>query len=187
MKIYFDGCSVTYGAELMYPEDERYSKHVARHFGAEDYNLARGGGSNRRILRNLLNHNVYEFDMFVIQMTKRARTEFMKDGKWQRIQTSVPHPYLADMYDDEYGKIDEQIMYHAIKNILKDRKHFILTIQHDTVLPIYACNEPYSMAPRGHPNKEGHKFFADVVIRGLEGENDIWQKGFRRLDHNQRY
>ena len=165
-KIYFDGCSVTYGAELMCPEDERYSRIVARHFGAEDYNLAAGGGSNRRILRNLLSHNMSEFDMVVIQMTKRQRNEFYKDGRWQRIQKSVPHPYL-DMYCEEYGKIDEKIMYHAIKNILKDKKHFILTIQHDTVLPIYACNERYSRAPRGHPDKEGHKFFADVVIRGL--------------------
>ena len=100
-------------------------------------------------------------------MTKRQRTEFYKDGKWQRVQRSVPHIFLKDMYCDKYGKIDEEIMYHAIKNIVKDKKHFILTIQHDTVLPIYACNEPYSRAPRGHPDKEGHKFLADVVIRGL--------------------
>ena len=184
MKIYFDGCSYTYGAELINPIDERYSKLVANHFGAEDYNIARGGGSNRRIIRNLLSHNMSEFDMVVIQMTYKWRTEFYKDGRWKRIrhfktpsgfshtkqkfvEEKVTHPYLKDMYSDEFGEIDEKIMYHAIKNILKDKKHFILTIQHDTVLPIYACNEPYSRAPRGHPDKEGHKFFADVVIRGL--------------------
>ena len=106
--------------------------------------------------------------MVVIQMTYKWRTEFYKDGRWQRIQRSVPHPYLANMYDEEYGKIDEKIMYHAIKNILKDKKHFILTIQHGTVLPIYAYNDPIHLrATQGHPNKEGHKFLADIVIRGL--------------------
>ena len=185
MRIYFDGCSYTYGAELINPIDERYSKLVANHFGAEDYNIARGGGSNRRIIRNLLSHNMSEFDMVVIQMTYKWRTEFYKDGRWKRIrhfktpsgfshtkqkfvEEKVTHPYLKDMYSDEFGEIDEKIMYHAIKNILKDKKHFIFTIQHGTVLPIYAYNDPIHLrATQGHPNKEGHKFLADIVIRGL--------------------
>ena len=190
MKIYFDGCSCTYGQELINPIDERYSKLVANHFGAEDYNKARCGGSNRRIIRNLLSHNMSEFDMVVIQMTYKWRTEFYKDGRWKRfglrrdfhtvapsgfsltkqkfVEDKATHPYVRDMYSDEFGEIDEKIMYHAIKNILKDKKHFIFTIQHGTELPIYAYNDPIHLrASIGHPNKEGHKFLADIVIRGL--------------------
>mgnify|MGYP003119765188 FL=1 len=166
--IYFDGCSVTMGAELDDKETKRYSRLVANHFGVEDYNIAVGGGSNRRILRNLLSHDLSQYEMFIIQMTKRMRTEFYNDG-WQRIQTSVPHPFLKDMYTDEYGKIDEMIMYHAIKSILKDRPHFILSIQHDTKVPVdYVTNDPYPRAPRGHPNEEGHKFLANLVISRVD-------------------
>ena len=168
MKIYFDGCSVTFGAELEDKKTERYSRLVANHFGAEDYNIATGGGSNRRMLRNLLSHDLSQYDIVVIQMTKRMRTEFYNGGEWNNVQTSSPHYFLKNCYSEKYGIIDEMIMYHAIKNILKDKKHYILSIQHDTEVPVdYVTNDPYPRAPRGHPDKEGHKFLADIVIRGL--------------------
>lgn len=84
MKIYFDGCSWTRGAELENPEEERYSKLICNHLGAEETNLAADGGSNDRIVRNLLvENNIEDYDMAVIQMTFPFRTEFY-NNKWDR-------------------------------------------------------------------------------------------------------
>ena len=60
MKVYFDGCSWTNGAELDHPEQERFSKLICDEFGAEETNLSIKGGSNDRIVRNLLvEHNMH--------------------------------------------------------------------------------------------------------------------------------
>ena len=84
MKIYFDGCSWTAGAELENPEEERYSKILCNELGAEETNLAMDGGSNDRIVRNLLvENNIEDYDMAVIQMTFPVRTEFW-NNKWNR-------------------------------------------------------------------------------------------------------
>ena len=84
MKIYFDGCSWTEGAELENPEEERYSKLICNELGAEEYNIAMSGGSNDRIVRNLLvENNIEDYDMAVIQMTFPVRTEFY-NNKWKR-------------------------------------------------------------------------------------------------------
>ena len=85
MKIYFDGCSWTQGAELENPEEERFSRLICNELGAEETNLGIGGGSNDRIIRNLLvENNIEEYDLAVIQMTLPARTEYW-DNKWIKI------------------------------------------------------------------------------------------------------
>jgi len=80
MKIYFDGCSWTRGADLKNKVEERFSRLVSQEFGAEEYNIAEGGGSNDRIVRNLLvENNIEEYDLAVIGMTFPARTEYYGD------------------------------------------------------------------------------------------------------------
>ena len=54
MKIYFDGCSWTWGAELKDPYQSRYSKIISDKLGAEEYNISKCGASNNRITRQLL-------------------------------------------------------------------------------------------------------------------------------------
>ena len=77
MRIYFDGCSWTKGAELENLEEERFSRLVCQDFDAEEKNISNSGGSNDRIVRNLLvNKNIEEYDLAVIQMTFPARTEY---------------------------------------------------------------------------------------------------------------
>ena len=85
MRIYFDGCSWTKGEELENQKEERFSRLVANHFDAEEYNIAINGGSNDRIIRNLIiENNIENYDFAVIQMTYPARTEYW-DGKWVRV------------------------------------------------------------------------------------------------------
>ena len=81
MKIYFDGCAKTGGYGLL-PDAVRYSKLLCDKLGAEEYNIAQRCGNNRRIVRNLLEHDLSKFDLFVIQMTKRRRFEFFDGNKW---------------------------------------------------------------------------------------------------------
>ncbi len=77
MKIYFDGCSWTEAGNLENKYKERFSRLVSNHFGAEEYNFGLSGGSNDRIVRNLLvEKNIENYDLAVIQMTFPARTEY---------------------------------------------------------------------------------------------------------------
>tara|TARA_B100000508_G_scaffold69788_1_gene54526 strand:- start:1409 stop:2035 length:627 start_codon:yes stop_codon:yes gene_type:complete len=86
MKIYFDGCSWTKGEELENKKEERYSKLVCDELGAEEVNLARCGGSNDRIVRNLMiENNIQEYDYAVIQMTFPTRTEYLHEKDWIRV------------------------------------------------------------------------------------------------------
>ena len=90
MKIYFDGCSWTQGDELQNPEEERFSKVICDKLGAEETNLAIGGGSNDRIVRNLLvENNIEDYDLAVIQMTFPARTEYY-DDQWVKVSRNRP-------------------------------------------------------------------------------------------------
>ena len=103
MKIYFDGCSWTQGAELENPEEERFSRLICNELGAEETNLGVGGGSNDRIIRNLLvENNIEEYDLAVIQMTLPARTEYLKEMgmKTRWIKVNPKANYTEWLYTD---------------------------------------------------------------------------------------
>ena len=126
MKIYFDGCSWTKGAELENEIEEgfskvddrkmlqnrlRFSKLLCNELGAEEYNFAVSGGSNDRIVRNLLvEHNIEDYDLAVIQMTFPVRTEFFNPkssskhpkGKW------IKHPKEVK---DDWSKVSPKNNY----------------------------------------------------------------------------
>ena len=68
MKIYFDGCSRTWGGELENREQERFSSLICKKLDAEEYNISRGGASNERIVRQLLVENdITDYDLAIIQ------------------------------------------------------------------------------------------------------------------------
>ncbi len=109
MKIYFDGCSWTKGSELENKYEERFSRLVANHFDAEEYNIAMSGGSNDRIIRNLIiENNIENYDFVVIQMTFPSRTEYW-EGEW--VKVSGKHHYNTWLYNRcgiKKGKLDEK-------------------------------------------------------------------------------
>ena len=203
MKIYFDGCSNTWGAELAEPEVSRYSRIVSDHFGAEEHNIAMRGGSDKRLLRNLLETDLSEFDYIILQMTCKNRTEFWSDKKnrWVGIKSFGVNPlskkqklkssflweeeikrdfkfqidYYKHVYTDKLGNINQLTLYHAMRNVLKDKKHLIIGINgwgQITKAPVdinftnfkrIDCIE-YKTAPGGHVNEEGHKTIAREII-----------------------
>lgn len=201
MKIYFDGCSNTWGAELAEPEVSRYSRLVSDHFGVEEYNIARRGGSDKRVLRNLIETDLSEYDYVIVQLTRRSRTEFwcdknkdwmqiknpvriLKDGRMkERINTFLDEDkryfwknYWKHIYTEKLGIMDQLTYYHAMRNLLKDKKHLIIGISsHGSVIQapvdIHFTNFEnnssikYKTAPAGHPNEEGHKQIAEEMIK----------------------
>ena len=196
MKIYFDGCSWTKGAELENPEEERFSKLVCNELGAEETNIAVSGGSNDRMIRNLLvEKNIEDYDLAVIQMTLPARTEYY-DDKWVRM--NPPHNFSQPFYQRQsitkwldkvgmkhgdfwkywythvtnvkYFETMEKIHYHTIRNFRKIPL-ILLTINRWTKLPfdIQLENGTRSMKHRyGHPDKEGHRLIANQILKFRE-------------------
>ena len=146
MKIYFDGCSNTKGLELKDPSETRFSKLVCDHFNAEEYNIGKVSGSDRRMARNLLEHDLSQYDMFVIQLTQKSRSEYWceRDKRWKILRHSIrpKHKddddrknvaniwknYLKHVYTDELGSSNQLIYYTLMKILLKDKPHVIIGI-----------------------------------------------------------
>ena len=117
MKIYFDGCSWCWGAELQDRYNERYSKLICDKLGAEETNHGIPGGSNDRIVRNLLvEYNIEEYDYVIIQMTFPPRTEYYDPKKnkvnWEHpenisqwVRVNAKHNYDKWLYDHKKGNI----------------------------------------------------------------------------------
>jgi len=197
MKIYFDGCSWTKGSELENPEEERFSKLLCNKLGAEETNLAVSGGSNDRIVRNLLvDKNIEDYDLAVIQMTLPTRTEYY-DGRWIRV--NPPHNsskpfhqrnsiikwvdegerlehsdfwkyWFMNITNVKYFETKEKIHYHTIRNSCKIPL-VLLTINRWTKLSfdLQLENGTRSMKHRyGHPNKEYHKLIANQILQFRE-------------------
>ena len=146
MKIYFDGCSNTVGSELKDPLNTRFSKLVCNHFNAEEYNIGKVSGSDRRMARNLLEHDLTQYDMFVIQLTQKARSEYWceRDKRWKVLRhllkekdqtdhykmqvANIWKNFLKNVYTDELGTSNQLIYYTLMKILLKDRPHVIIGI-----------------------------------------------------------
>ena len=184
MKIYFDGCSHTWGSELS-DLDSRYSNIICNHYGAEEYNIAERGGSDKRMVRNLLEHDLTQYDMFVIQMTGKYRTEYYYNG-WKKVnwntifykvdfkgKDSVPkeinktwYDYYTLIHTEELADSNQLIYYTIIKGLIEHKPHVIIGIDNSDKLPLDFSYEKNNLPRRGggHPSEKGHKIIANDVI-----------------------
>ena len=189
MKIYFDGCSWTKGEELENQEEERFSKLICDELGAEETNLAIKGGSNDRIIRNLLvENNIEEYDLAVIQMTFPARTEYYND-RWIRINPKhnynkwlqgeggdirrlgekfIDHNdfwkyYYTDVTNKKYFDVKEKIQYETIKNCCKIPL-VLCTINKWSKLGMKIDFPALKKHYYGHPTKEGHRLISKRIL-----------------------
>jgi hypothetical protein len=121
MRIYFDGCSWTKGAELENKEEERFSKLVADYFDAEECNIAMAGGSNDLIVRNMLvNHKIEEYDLVVIAMTFPARTEYHSDVPIASGRARINKPQSAVGWLPVNPKYNFSVVLNAMKQVGQD-------------------------------------------------------------------
>tara|TARA_B100000508_G_C11329650_1_gene213649 strand:- start:42 stop:638 length:597 start_codon:yes stop_codon:yes gene_type:complete len=193
-KIYFDGCSWTKGMELNDPLKERYSKLICDEVGAEEINFAMGGGSNDRVVRNLLvENNIEDYDLAIIQMTFPVRTEYY-DKDWVRVNPKNNFSRwlngeggdirrLGEKFSDhsdfwkywymqvsnkEYFETKENIHFQTIRNHCKTKgvPLILSTINRWSKLKFDFLMrvERKYKAEYGHPNKEGHRLIAKKIL-----------------------
>ena len=106
MKIYFDGCSFTWGSELKNNKEERYSRLMCDALDAEECNYSEQGGSNDRIVRNLLvENNIEEYNLAVIQMTYPVRTEYW-DEQW--IKVNPKYNFARWLLDPSHRRVQKE-------------------------------------------------------------------------------
>lgn len=77
MKIYTNGCSYTYGDELLNPKLHCWSTLLANRLSADLVNDAVSGGTNQRTLYHTIK-NLNYFDLYVIAWTTNTRFTFYK-------------------------------------------------------------------------------------------------------------
>jgi|694.fasta_scaffold58678_4 hypothetical protein len=189
MKIYFDGCSWTYGTELENKEQERFSRLLCNDLSAEETNLACPGGSNQRIIRNLITEtDITQYDLAVIQLTYSSRTEFHDGTTWRTINVNprrvnikndllpnVTHQdfweyYYTNICNDIYFKVQEKIAVETITHYCKSKNVplILMSIDHTTELNYdLILTKPwkrYPSAPKKHPTREGHKMITKDIL-----------------------
>ena len=184
MKIYFDGCAKTEGHVIKPNLHKRYSSLLCDKLGAEEFNIARNGGSNRRVVRNLLEHDLSNYDVFIIQMCKRQRFEWfdIESGEWTNEGINLKRHenlkkkdnvsnykkhfmfYYDNIYSDKMGDMDERICFAAIKSILQNKKHVIIYMG-----PNY-CNVPVDLTyikgvdyPKFFGEETHEKIYNDII------------------------
>ena len=225
-RVYFDGCSWTRGAELEHPEEERYSRLLSEHFDFDELNLGKSGGSNDRIVRNLIaENNIVTYDLAIIQMTLPARTEFYYDHEKKWIRINPQYNYSSWLNDPPWNnknlmRVDERVkdnssalcplcgtktqklsqkfvregsFWHDYYRVVTSEKYFDTKeyIQFQTIknhcevneIPLILCTinqwtnldfdlqfniKSVPKAPKGHPNKEGHRIIANELIKLID-------------------
>tara|TARA_Y100001937_G_scaffold127784_1_gene201114 strand:+ start:524 stop:1135 length:612 start_codon:yes stop_codon:yes gene_type:complete len=190
MKIYFDGSSWMTGVELE-DKSKRYSTLISKHLGAEEYNIANGGASNNRILRQLVIENdIANYDLAIIQMSMAMRWEYYDDYKKEWIQLrpiNAPSEreskkwlryYYAHMYSDHFGNVYEHMYSQLVRDHckVKGTPLILLTNRHadgykysnlptDFKFDLDISDSKYSRAPKGHPSEEGHLQITQDILK----------------------
>jgi hypothetical protein len=170
MKIFSNGSSFAAGD---------YPKFLASKFNAELTNIAMAGYSNRSIWRTTLEYNPKNYDLAIIQLTSKSRTEFYTNRGWREISPQLTNPKLGDkkkiwqywyenLYSDEYGDCDENFAieglqnYFAINNIpciMVTTDKFTKSSKFD--LNIFDIDFPIDKTR--HPTTIGHKVIANKI------------------------
>jgi len=194
MKIYFDGCSWTKGAELIQPQKKRYSRLICDDLGAEETNLALSGGSNDRIIRNLLvENNIEEYNLAIIQMTFPVRTEY-HDKNWIRVNPSNDYSnWLHGLHGDIKGlgenfsdhndfwkywymyitnkkffDVKEKIHYETIKSYCATKGVPLIICSNNRwsklKFDLVLTTDKNTRSKMGHPNIIGHQLIAKAML-----------------------
>ena len=188
MKIYFDGASTTEGRYLATKhgvvdwKEKRWTGILANKLGAEQYNFAIGGGSNQRILRNITTeHDISDYDLAVILMTREYRTEYFYNGEYRNVlpnkkEYDTPEIskfwefYYTTILDEQHAMKYDEIIYKSIRAICAANNVplVLMSDSRDTKLPfdIMVTRDKYErISPTdSHPSLDAHCKIADDII-----------------------
>lgn len=141
MKLYFNGCSHTYGDDLS-DRNLAWPALVAKQLSCEFVNDAVSGGSNDRIVYRTINH-AHKFDRIYIAWTYTTRfTRYRADNNYEvnfnpQLKNSM---YGSNPEFKEYGKWHYQVWHNELYS-------FKLWLQDIILLQRYleSINKPYVM------------------------------------------
>lgn len=144
-KIYFDGCSYTFGQglelycnsldkfepnrmshyrftndDMQFISKNRYSGIVSNHFGFKEINKSFNGKSNGNILNTLKNENIDEYEYFIIQLTHFNRY-FMNGVEWHGQPDTIDYLLKNKI-------LSEDIINYTINNVDKIQYEYYLEL-----------------------------------------------------------
>ncbi len=134
--------------------------------------LSDHGCSNRRIVRTTLEHDVSKYDLGIICMTFKNRTEFFLNGKWEHVNPGRGDgkkflDYYMNYYEEEYGESDEFIFRQSIIDHFKanNTELLLLTVSKNTKYgyDLYLNTPDIPLGKTKHPTEEGHRIIAQWI------------------------
>lgn len=116
MKLYFNGCSHTFGDDLKNPQTDSWPSIVANHYGFDFKNFSSSGSTNDRIKYQTIKH-VDEFDKFYIAWTYTSRfTRYRADNNYiVNFNPRLRHQlYKNDADFVNYGNIHYRVWHNEL-------------------------------------------------------------------------
>ncbi len=196
-KIYFDGCSYTFGQGLelycnsldIFKEDRmskykftredleflkknRYSSIVSNHLMFEETNKARNGKGNGRILFDLNRHNINDYEYFIIQLSHFNR-HFTNGVEW------FGNPYSFEPII-ENGMLKREDVNYAIENIEKIQLNYFLELEQkfknfpNKLKIIFHSNEWEDILSKEQIEKFGISIDGEYMIRTWAESNNMF-------------
>ena len=158
MKLYFNGCSFTYGDELKNPKQDAWPSLVSSCLGFNFVNDAVLGGTNDRIVYNTV-QNINQYDYFFIawtfytRFTERNPVDNFEINFTPGLNLDASLQYSDDQLLNEHLQIQEL-------HLMINKSTFIewnsWTIE--DLKSIYPCG------PCGHILEDGHCAVANKVV-----------------------
>ena len=116
MRLYFNGCSHTYGDDLADPKNNAWPAVLSRQLGLDFVNDSISGGTNDRIIYRTIKH-LDQFDQFYIAWTYTSRfTRYRSDNNHDvNFNSQLVHTlYSKDYNFTEYGKIHYKVWHNEL-------------------------------------------------------------------------
>ena len=196
-KIYFDGCSYTFGQSLElycnsldifsedrmskyvftdddieYIKNNRYSGIVSNHFGFIEKNNSINGKSNGKILFDLKKENIKEYEYVIIQLSHFDRF-FTNSFQW------TPYPFTIENIIKEKKITQKQVDY-TIENIEKIQFEYFLELEKlfvnypNKLKIIFHSNEWESILSKEQIQKYGVSMDGEYMIRKWAENNNVF-------------
>jgi len=196
-KIYFDGCSYTFGQSLelycnpldIFSENRmskyiftkedinfitknRYSAIVSNHFEFIEKNNSINGKSNGKILFDLKKENIEEYEYVIIQLSHFDRF-FTNNFQW------TPYPFTIENIIKEKKITQKQVDY-TIDNIEKIQLEYFLELEKlfvnypNKLKIIFHSNEWESILSKEQIQKYGVSMDGEYMIRKWAENNNVF-------------
>ena len=175
MNILFNGDSWCWGYSLE-DRDDRYVVKLAKTLNSDYTDLSDHGCSNRRIVRTTFEHDLSQYDLGIVCMTFKNRTEFHLNGKWEHVNPGRGQgkgflDYYKNYYDEKYGQSDEFIFRQAIIDhfAANNTELLLLTVSKDSKYEydLHINTPDIPLGKTMHPTREGHRIISHRIHETL--------------------